>query len=317
MKVSGFLIKNLFFSQYLKRESYPYNSKCDELEKSFELESKNKVIDEMHRIASDDELLTDYQRSFAILDQNLKNIARNTMVAFLNGFALTLNAKDDVIKPLQNDIVSCIRVYVYNYTPDVNMPCSKVVQDCADHTCKALEELSKQYRVEEIKIQNAEADDTVIKCLYVPVGKEPEVVFIPKEKSLEQLQELVGGYIQCLPFYSPTNEQIDLVCNDEGKLMNLPMNRYLRTSHFDGDKENCQIYDYLAGDGIVMASNEEGEWVSLSDEAICYWSEEWREPEDFFLGKYFLQDENVFDELLEESYVAPPKEVISRDDDER
>ncbi len=311
------MIKNLFFSQYLHREKYPYNSKCDELERAFKLENDNKVIDEMYRISAHEDVSKDMELNLSILNQNLKKIAKNTMVEFLNSFALTINAKDEVIKPLQNDIVSCISSYINNYMPDGNMSCSKIVQDCADYTSHTLDILSKQYSVNEIKIQNAEADDTVIKCLYVPVGKEPEVVFIEKEKSLEQLQGLMGGYIQCLPFYSPTNEQLDLVCNDEGKLMNLPMNRYLRTSHIDGDKESCQIYDYLAGDGIIMASNEDGEWVSLSDEAIYYWSEEWREPEEFFLGKYFFQDGNVFDEILGESYIEPPKEVINRDDDER
>ena len=42
---------------------------------------------------------------------------------------------------------------------------------------------------------------------------------------LEELSAIVGGYIECLNF---TDGSL-LVCNEEGKLMNLPYNEELRT----------------------------------------------------------------------------------------
>ena len=62
----------------------------------------------------------------------------------------------------------------------------------------------------------------------------PEVREI--DDSLKAMQEIVGGYIQ--PIY--LDDSVALVCNDEGKVMNLPLNRGLR------DK-NGQIYDIVSG----------------------------------------------------------------------
>ena len=52
------------------------------------------------------------------------------------------------------------------------------------------------------------------------------------DDTLRTMQSIVGGYIQ--PIY--LDDSVALVCNDEGKLMNLPANRGLR------DKDG-QIYD--------------------------------------------------------------------------
>ena len=69
-----------------------------------------------------------------------------------------------------------------------------------------------------------------MRVLVVEPERRPEVREI--DDSLKVMQEIVGGLIQ--PIY-PFNDPVALVCNDEGKLMNLPMNRSLR------DK-NGQIY---------------------------------------------------------------------------
>ena len=52
--------------------------------------------------------------------------------------------------------------------------------------------------------------------------QEPEV--IETDGSLKTMQELVGGTIQAV---YPFEEPVALVCNDEGKLLNLPQNRPL------------------------------------------------------------------------------------------
>ena len=45
------------------------------------------------------------------------------------------------------------------------------------------------------------------------------------ENSLESMQAVVGGLIQAV---YPFDEPVALVCNDEGKLLGLPLNRCLR-----------------------------------------------------------------------------------------
>ena len=62
-----------------------------------------------------------------------------------------------------------------------------------------------------------------MRILLVEPGKTPVLKEI--DGSLKSMQEIVGGTIQVLyPFAEP----VALVCNDEGKLLGLPLNRALR-----------------------------------------------------------------------------------------
>lgn len=53
---------------------------------------------------------------------------------------------------------------------------------------------------------------------------------LPKEinldNTLEAMQNFVGGLIECITL-SDTGSEVTLVCNDEGKLLGLPLNRPL------------------------------------------------------------------------------------------
>lgn len=59
-----------------------------------------------------------------------------------------------------------------------------------------------------------------MRVVMVEPGKDPYVTFIGDE--LEDLQKAVGGYIEAVhPFTKP----VVLICNEEGRLLNLPENR--------------------------------------------------------------------------------------------
>lgn len=68
---------------------------------------------------------------------------------------------------------------------------------------------------------------------------------------LEELQEVVGGYIQILPIYS-TGEV--MVVNEEGRLENLPWNVKATTyaKHYNAIFPN----DYIAGNVLVCKDEE-------------------------------------------------------------
>ena len=72
---------------------------------------------------------------------------------------------------------------------------------------------------------------------------------LPKEidldNTLEAMQKFVDGNIECLTFYDAGSEVI-LVCNDEGKLLGLPLNRPL----WDGA-------DVLAGPGFLAGCDND------------------------------------------------------------
>ena len=109
-----------------------------------------------------------------------------------------------------------------------------------------------------------------IKALLVKPLELPEVVEI--ENKLSVLQSIVGGYIQVV---YPFPEPVGIICNDDGKLIGLPLNRSLRD-------ENGKIYDILAGDFLVVGLNED-DFCSLSDELINQFKDKFSTLEYFCL----------------------------------
>lgn len=89
-----------------------------------------------------------------------------------------------------------------------------------------------------------------LKILLKKVGYEPEIKFI--DNTLKAKQKIVGGLIEVLDFEDDTL----IVCNEEGKILNLPPNTI-----FD--------MDYIAGDYFVVGNDfENADFKSLTDEQI-------------------------------------------------
>ena len=65
------------------------------------------------------------------------------------------------------------------------------------------------------------------------------------EDSLASMQRAVGGLIQAV--YEPGGRDAALICNDEGKLLGLPLNRVLRD-------ENGEICDAIAGTFFICGA---------------------------------------------------------------
>ena len=107
-----------------------------------------------------------------------------------------------------------------------------------------------------------------IKVLLIKPLKPPEVVEI--DDTLEAMQKAVGGDIEAV---YPFEEPVALVCNDEGKIMGLPLNRSLRD---DGGS----IYDIIAGDFFVCDASGSN-FGSLSDKQIKEFGAKFRYPERF------------------------------------
>ncbi len=106
------------------------------------------------------------------------------------------------------------------------------------------------------------------------------VIVEPKKKpvvqnidgSLASMQQIVGGTIQAV---YPFEEPIALICNDEGKLLNLPLNRVLRDS-------NGAIYDIVAGTFFLCAAPADSDhFESLTDEQVQIYLERFAVPEQF------------------------------------
>ena len=88
------------------------------------------------------------------------------------------------------------------------------------------------------------------------VGQPCEVKTIEKLE-LEDMQEMVGGLIECLH----VGNGVDMWLNDEGKLFNLPLNIVIGSQ----DKE---ILDTIQGNVFFAGNNNLGETIGLSDEQV-------------------------------------------------
>ena len=94
----------------------------------------------------------------------------------------------------------------------------------------------------------------MLRVILCEPGETAEVVEI--EDELESMQDLVGGLIEPYdPFYSETDpryENVILVCNEEGKLMQLPLNRAIVD-------EDGQVMDVIAGPFFLCYAPVESE----------------------------------------------------------
>lgn len=135
--------------------------------------------------------------------------------------------------------------------------------------------------------------------LLVKPNEYPQKVTIGAE--LKDLQEAVGGTIATVyPFADP----VAIVCNDEGKLLGLPMNRALRDEH-------GQTYDVLTGSFLVVGLGKE-DFASLSPELAQKYEQHFHQPETFVkLGGHLVilptPDEAV-QSAEEKAHAKPPTE---------
>ena len=119
-------------------------------------------------------------------------------------------------------------------------------------------------------------DKKELDVLLVKPNEYPQKVTIGAE--LKDLQEAVGGTITATyPFTDP----VAIVCNDEGKLLGLPLNRALRDEH-------GQTYDALTGNFLVVGLGKE-DFASLSPELAQKYEQHFHQPGTFIrLGEHLV-----------------------------
>ena len=106
------------------------------------------------------------------------------------------------------------------------------------------------------------------------------VVVEPKKKpvvqdissDLESMQKTVGGSIEAV---YPFDEPVALICNEAGKLLNLPLNRALRD-----DEGN--VYDIISGTFFICAAPPDSDrFAGLTDQQVKTYMERFAMPEMF------------------------------------
>lgn len=121
--------------------------------------------------------------------------------------------------------------------------------------------------------------------LSIPKHKIPVIICKPMneailtciEPSLDSLQRIVGGNIEIISL--PQYPDVDIVCNEEGKVNKLRLNRAI---YHKGD-----IVDIVAGNMIIMGVDIEGNYHAMDIKTIekIYY--------DFLTPEVFVIDDNT------------------------
>lgn len=113
------------------------------------------------------------------------------------------------------------------------------------------------------------------------------------EPTLKAKQEIVGGLIDCV--YPWPNDMVGLVCNDEGKLNGMPLNRAL------------EDYDVIAGTFLICGISGEN-FCDLTEEQATRYMQKFHDPEVFAQTPYGLLHMRTTPEQYQQiTNPTPPK----------
>lgn len=110
---------------------------------------------------------------------------------------------------------------------------------------------------------------------------EPDKVPYTKEinGTLEEMQQIVGGYIQAL---YPFPDEVALICNEEGKMQGLPLNRPLKD-------EDGRTYDIVAGTFLLCgAPSGSDSFTGLTQEQETEYERWFHSPQIFLRVEGYL-----------------------------
>ena len=113
-----------------------------------------------------------------------------------------------------------------------------------------------------------ESNIDTIRVVMLEPGKPARIVDL--DRSLEGMQKAVGGYIEA---YYPFEEEVCIICNEEGKIIGLPLNRAI----YNDEKE---IIDVIAGTAFICSVGEE-HFESLTPEQAQKYRKQFLHPEVF------------------------------------
>ena len=121
------------------------------------------------------------------------------------------------------------------------------------------------------------------------------------EPTLKAEQEIVGGLIDCV---YPWPDMVTLVCNDEGKLNGLPLNRAL------------EDYDVIAGTFFICGISGE-DFCSLTDRQADYYVRKFHPPEVFAQTPYGLLHMRTTPEQYQQLMAAKSQKQPNRHEPSR
>lgn len=101
-----------------------------------------------------------------------------------------------------------------------------------------------------------------------------EPYFTSIRSNLHEYRRIVKGNIEMIT--CPDLKGIDIICNEEGKIMSLPLNRSLTDNH--------EVYDIVAGTMILAGNDHEGETIGLTEDQLVEGYNYFKLPQIFVLS---------------------------------
>lgn len=161
--------------------------------------------------------------------------------------------------------------YAIYYSEKTQNPALRLYSSIRDEEVLMKFEAENFKNALEIALEKYVFDETGTKipAIIIEPLEEPFYSFV--EPSLKSLQALVEGNIEittCLDCC-----ECDIICNEEGKLMKLPLNRALY--------EDNDMYDIIAGTMVIAATDRKGKTIGLSNKTAVNVYEYFKRPELF------------------------------------
>ena len=121
-----------------------------------------------------------------------------------------------------------------------------------------------------------------LEVLYVRPNKTAE--FVEINNDLTSMQKLVDGYIE---EYMPFDDEVAVICNEEGKMKNLDLNRGI----YD---KNGKLLDIICGSFFLCYAPIESEkFLPLPANLRAKYEKMFKEPERFFLSEKGIIAEKI------------------------
>ena len=271
-----------------KAEMIPYlDSTLDEF-------GKFTSIEQLYRVA-------EYNYYYTELYNNIEIIIQNSLIEYLSNKSLTINAEENEFDSIKSQVYDFVNNYISTSSYS-NYNSGSIIDSFNDKFAKFVSELSEEKAITSAKFSEASEDDEPegIKALFIEVGKEPEIIYLSEksENCLPQLQALVGGNIECLSLDSLNKDiGVDMILNEEGKLIGLEPNILLREKYIDRTLSN-KVCDVIMGNAILIGVSDY-DFTSLPENEIQRWSAEFSQSKTPYIGSLYLDNENentIFDE---------------------
>ena len=227
-------------------------------------------------------------------------LIKNNLIDLVKSKSIKIKESEDEILNKIEAIKTRVGEIIENYKVDTLLSPDFVIDSFENYLYCEIDKLAENIIENKlVEADDSESNNVSNQILYFQVGKAPIVLEL-EEDSLKQLQHLVGdGYIETVNVLSKDsnpNVGVDIILNEAGKLLDLPINKPLRYNYIYDDSEDNEIFDYIFGNFVVTGVDlTEGKFVGLTPTNLAFWKNEFENDKLVSLGKSYLASKNSCD----------------------